>query len=36
MTLKIICVIFVISLAFGVPSPTPVKDVPFNVNEVIN
>ena len=35
MALKIIGFIFVTSLVFGIPTPTPVKDVPFNVNEVI-
>jgi hypothetical protein len=44
MALKITCLrtyrqisfIFVISLAFGIPASTQVKDVSFNVNEVIN
>ena len=36
MALKIISLVFVISLAFGMVTPNQVKDVPFNVNEVIN
>ena len=36
MVLKIISFFFVISLAFGIPVPIQSKDVPFDVNEVIN
>jgi hypothetical protein len=36
MALKIISCIFVISLAFGIAAPTQVKDVPFDVNDVVN
>ena len=36
MALKIIGLLFVVSLAFGIQNPTKLKDVPFNVNEVIN
>jgi hypothetical protein len=33
---KFVSIIFVISLAFGFPASTQIKDVPFDVNEVIN
>jgi len=33
---KLVSFFFVISLTFGVAAPIQVKDVPFNVNEVIN
>ena len=33
---KLLSFIFVISLAFGIQNPNQVKDVPFDVNEVIN
>ncbi len=36
MALKIISLIFVISLAFGIQNPTRIKDVLFDVNKVIN
>ncbi len=36
MALKIISFIFVLSLAFGIQNPSQIKDVPFDVNEVIN
>ena len=36
MALKKISFIFVISLTFGIATPNQVKDVPFDVNEVIN
>jgi hypothetical protein len=36
MALKIISFIFGISVAFVIAAPTPIKDVPFGVNEVIN
>jgi hypothetical protein len=36
MVLKIISFIFVISLVFGITNPNQIKDVPFNVNDIIN
>jgi hypothetical protein len=36
MALKIISLIFVISLTFGIQNPNQFKDVPFDVNDVIN
>lgn len=36
MALKIITFIFVISLAYSIPASTQIKDVPFNMNEVID
>ncbi len=36
MALKIISLIFIVSLAFGITIPNQSKDVPFGVNEVIN
>lgn len=36
MALKIISFIFVVSLAFGISSSIQIKDVPFDVNDVIN
>jgi len=36
MALKIISFIFVISLAFCITAPNQVKDVPFNMNNIIN
>ncbi len=36
MALKIISYIFIVSLVFGFPAAAQIKDVPFDVNEVIN
>jgi hypothetical protein len=36
MALKIISLLFIASLAFGIQNPSQIKDMPFDVNNVIN